>query len=217
LFRLGVVSEESAVAFSLLRIRTSRTPHQGVSTYRDRRRCAGKIRPDEAEAEGCGGSTVKADNEVWPNFSRNPEGRGHFSPALRRSSLRYARYLHPSEQARRGPRYLSLLASRSEQKWLPSPAVPLCRYTLLSRTSDAGCRCHSSASRKLGWEATRVPTNGLGRAGGCEGKMKRPPDGRPSQRLLLRLQTSKFLYSFLLSEYQVGYIVVPTLLRCFGV
>ena len=38
-----------------------------------------KIRPDEAEAAGCGGSTVKADNEVWPDFYRNPSGRAIFS------------------------------------------------------------------------------------------------------------------------------------------
>ena len=76
----------------------------------------GKIRPDEAEAEGCGGPTVEADKEVRPDFRRNPKGRGHFSSSLRRSSLRYARYL-------------SLLASRTEKKWLPSPAAPS-RYTL---------------------------------------------------------------------------------------
>jgi hypothetical protein len=89
-----------------------------------------KLRPDEAEAAGCGGSTVKADNEVWPDFHRNPgvpgkqsllgwkpSGRGYFSPFLRRSSLRYARYL-------------SLLTPRTEKKWLPSPPIPICRYTL---------------------------------------------------------------------------------------
>ena len=27
-----------------------------------------KIRPDEAEPEGCGGSTVEGENEVWPDF-----------------------------------------------------------------------------------------------------------------------------------------------------
>jgi hypothetical protein len=177
---------------------------EGVSTKRDRRRCLRKSGQTRRRPQAVAGPPPRPTTKYGRICRRNPQGRGHFSPALRRSSLRYTRYL-------------SLLASRSEQKWLPSPAVPLCRYTLLSRTSDAGCRCHSSASRKLGWEATRVPTNGLGRAGGCEGKMKRPPDGRPSQRLLLRLQTSKFLYSFLLSEYQVGYIVVPTLLGRFGV
>jgi hypothetical protein len=38
-----------------------------------------QIRSDEAEAEGCGGSTVEADNKVWANLRRNPEGRGRFS------------------------------------------------------------------------------------------------------------------------------------------
>jgi hypothetical protein len=35
-----------------------------------------KIRPDEAEPEGYGGSTVEGENEVWPDFRRNPKGRG---------------------------------------------------------------------------------------------------------------------------------------------
>jgi hypothetical protein len=39
----------------------------------------GKIRPDEAEPEGCGGSTVDGENEGWPDFSRNPKGRANFS------------------------------------------------------------------------------------------------------------------------------------------
>jgi hypothetical protein len=38
-----------------------------------------KIGPDEALAEGFGGSKVEAGNEVWPDFRRNPEGRGRFS------------------------------------------------------------------------------------------------------------------------------------------
>jgi len=36
----------------------------------------GKIMPDEAESKGCGGSTVEDDNEVWPDFARNPKGEG---------------------------------------------------------------------------------------------------------------------------------------------
>ena len=32
-----------------------------------------KIGPDEAEPAGCGGSTVKGENEVWPDFLRNPQ------------------------------------------------------------------------------------------------------------------------------------------------
>ncbi|HEY3628919.1 MAG TPA: hypothetical protein VGL00_21695 [Terracidiphilus sp.] len=52
-----------------------------------------KIGSDEAEPEGCGGSTAQDDNEVWPDFHpsdedlspgtpdfhRNPKGRGRFS------------------------------------------------------------------------------------------------------------------------------------------
>ena len=72
---------------------------------------------DEAEAEGCGGSTVEADNEVWPDLRRNPKGRGHFSPFLRQSSLA-------------DTRYASLLIPRTEKKWLPSLHVSICRYTL---------------------------------------------------------------------------------------
>jgi hypothetical protein len=46
-----------------------------------------KIRPDEAEPEGCGGFTVEGENEVWPDIRRNPKGRGQFPPFLRQSSL----------------------------------------------------------------------------------------------------------------------------------
>jgi hypothetical protein len=51
-----------------------------------------KIRPDEAEFESGGGTTVEGDNEVWPDFGRNPEGKGGFSRLLRPSSLQYTRY-----------------------------------------------------------------------------------------------------------------------------
>jgi hypothetical protein len=65
-----------------------------------------KIGPNQAEPEGCGGSTVEGENEVWldfhpsdqdlslgtPDFRRNPSGRGQFFPFRRRSSLRYTRY-----------------------------------------------------------------------------------------------------------------------------
>jgi hypothetical protein len=37
-----------------------------------------KIGIDEAEPEGCGGSTVEGENEVWPDFRRNPSGRANF-------------------------------------------------------------------------------------------------------------------------------------------
>jgi len=46
-----------------------------------------KIGPDKAEPEGCGGSTVEGENEVWPDCRRNPAGRGQFSRFRRRSSL----------------------------------------------------------------------------------------------------------------------------------
>jgi hypothetical protein len=52
-----------------------------------------KIRPDEAESEDCGGTTVKDDNKVWPDFGRNLKGEGGFSRLLRPSSLKYTRYL----------------------------------------------------------------------------------------------------------------------------
>jgi hypothetical protein len=46
-----------------------------------------KIGPDEAEPEGCGDPTVEGENEVWPDFRRNPKGRGQFSRFRCRSSL----------------------------------------------------------------------------------------------------------------------------------
>jgi hypothetical protein len=58
----------------------------------------GKIAPDEAESEGCGGPTVEDDNEVCRDFPRNPSGWGQFSPFRRQSSLAdtpYASLLDP--------------------------------------------------------------------------------------------------------------------------
>jgi hypothetical protein len=52
-----------------------------------------KIRSDKAEPEDFGGSKVEGENEVWPDFRRNPSGRGQSSSFPRRSSLRYTRYL----------------------------------------------------------------------------------------------------------------------------
>src|SRR5271165_2513735 len=104
--------------------------------------CAGdpglraKIGPDEAEPEGCGGSTVEGENEVWPDFHpndkgpslgtpdlrRNPSGRGQFSSSLRRSSLADTRYLPRGRRpVRGGPLYASLLTPRPKKNWLPSP------------------------------------------------------------------------------------------------
>ena len=34
--------------------------------------------PVLAESEGCGGTTVEDDNEVWRIFARNPKGWGQF-------------------------------------------------------------------------------------------------------------------------------------------
>ena len=70
----------------------------------------GKIGPDEAEPEGCVGSTVEGENEVWADLPRNPKGWGPFSPFLRRSSLA-------------DTRYGSLLAPRTEKNGLPAPVV----------------------------------------------------------------------------------------------
>ena len=89
----------------------------------DIHRCAalrGKIRPDEAEPEGCGGSTAEGENEVWPNLRRNPKGRGQFSSFRRCSSLA-------------DTRYASLLTPRSEKKLAPVAAVPVYAVTPLSR------------------------------------------------------------------------------------
>jgi hypothetical protein len=52
-----------------------------------------KIGPDEAKPEGFGGSKVEGENEVWPDFRRNPKGRGGFFRFLRRSSLKYVEYI----------------------------------------------------------------------------------------------------------------------------
>jgi len=71
---------------------------QGLLTLLGQVALRAKIRPDEAEPEGCGGPTVEGENEVWPDFRRNPSGRGQFSRFLRPSSLadtRYASLLTP--------------------------------------------------------------------------------------------------------------------------
>jgi hypothetical protein len=61
-----------------------------------------KIRLDETESAGCGGTTAKDNNEVWPDFGRNPKRKGEFPRLLRPSSLKYTRYS-------------SLLASRTRK------------------------------------------------------------------------------------------------------
>jgi hypothetical protein len=55
-----------------------------------------EIVSDKTEAAGFGGSKVKADNEVWRDFRRNPEGRGEFSRSLRHSSFAYGQYARSS-------------------------------------------------------------------------------------------------------------------------
>jgi len=96
----------------------------GVSTYRNGQRCKIKFGQTKRRVKGCGGPTFETDNEVWPDFGRNPAGRGHFSSPLCHSSLRYARYL-------------SLLSPRSEKKWLPSLPIPIGRYTLIEAMGTA--------------------------------------------------------------------------------
>ena len=41
----------------------------------------------KAESESCGDPTAEGENAVWPDLRRNPQGRGQFSPCLRRCSL----------------------------------------------------------------------------------------------------------------------------------
>jgi hypothetical protein len=50
-----------------------------------------KIRPVEAESEGCGGPTVEDDNEERPDLRRNPERWGQFLPFRRRSKILHIR------------------------------------------------------------------------------------------------------------------------------
>jgi hypothetical protein len=82
--------------------------NQGLSSNSQGAALRGKIGSDEAEPEGCGGSTVKGENEVWPDFPRNPSGRGQFSRFRRHSSLA-------------DTRYASLLTPRTRKNWLPAP------------------------------------------------------------------------------------------------
>ena len=82
--------------------------HQGLLTLLEWMALRAKIGPDEAEPEGCGGPTVKGENEVWPDLRRNPEGRGQFS-----------RFRCPSSLT--DTRYASLLSPRTRKNWLPSP------------------------------------------------------------------------------------------------
>jgi hypothetical protein len=68
-----------------------------------------EIGADEAEAAGFGEPKVKADNEVWTDFRRNPKGRGH--PLFEfRPDLFVARRLHMPD----------MLAPRYQKNWLPA-------------------------------------------------------------------------------------------------
>jgi hypothetical protein len=92
------------------KVRTLGTPVCGRNRARPGPPRTG-LRPwggDEAESEGCGGSTVEDDNEVWPDLRRNPEGWGQFSSFLRHASLEDSPYS-------------SLLTPRTEKNWLPAP------------------------------------------------------------------------------------------------
>jgi len=100
---------------------------------------------DEAEPAGCGGSTVKGENEVWQDFRRNPgapthdlcvlgwksKGRGQFSSFRRQSSLA-------------DTRYASLLTPRTEKNWLPALHAQVVLtgprpYTRLTHFAHLGC------------------------------------------------------------------------------
>jgi hypothetical protein len=83
---------------------------------------------DEAESEGCGGSTVEDENEVWPDLRRNPEGWGQFSSFLRHASLEDSPYS-------------SLLTPRTEKNWLPAP--PAGKF--ITGSSEQLERCYQRA------------------------------------------------------------------------
>jgi hypothetical protein len=44
-----------------------------------------KIGPDEAEPEGCGGSTAEGENEVWPDFHPSDKDASLGTPDFRRN------------------------------------------------------------------------------------------------------------------------------------
>src|SRR5438045_9695717 len=88
----------------------------------------GKIGPDEAEPDGCGGPTVEGENEVWPDFHRNPPGRGQFSRFRCYSSLT-------------DTRYVSILAPRTRKNWLPAPPPRQCEQALGTREAKQRSGC----------------------------------------------------------------------------
>jgi hypothetical protein len=79
-----------------------------------------------------GGSKVQADNKAWPNFRRNPVGRGQCSRLRCPSSLQDARYS-------------SLLAPRGEEKLAPVAAVLI----VLTGPSYVRSGCVETGSRSV--------------------------------------------------------------------
>ena len=59
--------------------------YQGLFTLPQRVALPAKIRPDEAESEGCGGSTVEGENEIWPDFHPSDEDLSLGTPDFRSS------------------------------------------------------------------------------------------------------------------------------------
>jgi len=66
-----------------------------------------KIAPDEAEDEGCGGSTVEDDNEVWDDFRRNPGAPGAFGDGVEAFGLGPVFLISVSLVARRFPIFVA--------------------------------------------------------------------------------------------------------------
>jgi hypothetical protein len=81
------------------------------------RSCERKSGQTRRWPNGIGGSKVEVGNKVWPDFLRNPKGRGQ------PFSGRWARFR--SRWSLEDARYSSLLAPRTRKNWLPSPPVPV--------------------------------------------------------------------------------------------
>ena len=76
-----------------------------------------KIRPDEAQREGCGGSTVERENEVWPDFHPQPGGTWPIFPI----SLSLVASVDL---------YSALLAPRTRENWRSSLSPEECEQAL---------------------------------------------------------------------------------------
>ena len=66
---------------------------RACSHFWDGWRCEGKSGQTRRSPKAVAAPQVRTTTNVWPDFPCNPKGRGPFSPSLRHSSLRYARYL----------------------------------------------------------------------------------------------------------------------------